>query len=206
MLSTAARLGTCRSHPTPPLLGRGGLAAFFSHAAPVALTIFPLMLSGVALLSGCNLRRRPAPGSYQPVGQRCLRPDRACADYLPPTLTKRRRGRSTGTPFVGLALVFSAARVGSGAGSGSRARTRGGLDGRGPINMWGRALPMGAFWTLIVPRSSRVERGRYMAHVTLYTRERGRGRLDHHRCLPRQGSRAVADRCRGRGVGIPNKD
>jgi hypothetical protein len=31
---------------------------------------------------------------------------------------------------------------------------------------------MGVFWTLIVSRSSWVERGRYMAHVTLYTRER----------------------------------
>jgi protein-S-isoprenylcysteine O-methyltransferase Ste14 len=48
------------------ILGRGGFAAFFSHAALTALAIVLLVLSGVALFSGGNL----SPGEREDRGNR----------------------------------------------------------------------------------------------------------------------------------------
>ena len=48
------------------ILGRGGFAAFFSHAALIALAIVLVVLSGVALFSGGNL----SPGEREDRGNR----------------------------------------------------------------------------------------------------------------------------------------
>ncbi|HYX80859.1 MAG TPA: isoprenylcysteine carboxylmethyltransferase family protein, partial [Gemmatimonadales bacterium] len=48
------------------ILGRGGIAAFFSHAALIALAIVLFALSGVALFSGGNL----SPGEREDRGNR----------------------------------------------------------------------------------------------------------------------------------------
>ena len=48
------------------ILGRGGFAAFFSHAALIALAIVLFVLSGVALFSGGNL----SPGEREDRGNR----------------------------------------------------------------------------------------------------------------------------------------
>jgi hypothetical protein len=48
IIATLAYLGLA-------ILGWGGFAAFFSHAALVALAIILLVLSGVAVFSGGNL-------------------------------------------------------------------------------------------------------------------------------------------------------
>src|SRR5712671_1134420 len=59
------------------ILGWGGFAAFFSHPALIALAIVLFALSGVALLSGRNLKPRRARGSCQPLRHRSFRSDRA---------------------------------------------------------------------------------------------------------------------------------
>jgi protein-S-isoprenylcysteine O-methyltransferase Ste14 len=48
------------------ILGRGGFAAFFSHAALIALAVVLFVLSGVALFSGGNL----SPGEREDRGNR----------------------------------------------------------------------------------------------------------------------------------------
>jgi protein-S-isoprenylcysteine O-methyltransferase Ste14 len=56
----------CLAYLGLAILGRGGFAAFFSHAALIALAVVLFVLSGVALFSGGNL----SPGEREDRGNR----------------------------------------------------------------------------------------------------------------------------------------
>src|SRR2546429_8260414 len=74
ILGTLAYLGLA-------ILGLGGFAAFFSHAALIALTVVFFLFSAVAPFSAGNL----SPGEREPLGDRGFRRDLAvagvCAAY-----------------------------------------------------------------------------------------------------------------------------
>ena len=56
----------CLAYLGLAILGWGGFAAFFSHAALIALAVVLFVLSGVALFSGGNL----SPGEREDRGNR----------------------------------------------------------------------------------------------------------------------------------------
>ena len=90
------------------VIGRGGLAAFFSHPPLIALAIALFALSGVALFAGGNV----SPGVREDRGNRWVLVAFGVLGLLGlpicrPTRTASISGPSTAIPFDGLAFFSS---------------------------------------------------------------------------------------------------
>ena len=107
--------GGAPGHLGRAILGWGGVAAFFSRPALIALAIV-LLLSGVAVFGGGNLSPRRARGSRQLLGHRTPRADRAAGRLSARLHRPEGFGPSTGIPFAGSASFSSppVGRCGSG--------------------------------------------------------------------------------------------
>jgi hypothetical protein len=109
------------------VLGWGGFAVFFAHPARIALAIALSLSAGAALFSGGNL----SPGEREDRANRWVLMAFALigllSAYLPAYTDRKGSGLSTGTPFDGLASLFSppVARCGSGRSSFSAAGSAG---------------------------------------------------------------------------------